>query len=224
MKVLGKSIIVRRGETFVLSRKVFKDDGRTPFVLPFSIQNPYLVISVTSTVYNVEGRYKCNYWLNLEKYPKFQSSTPIPVKQTDFDAGKLPTGCTDSSNIYVYDGDYYRHITNEGNTEGIGVYVPYSFVFTKQFLEYQTRDWVESQYQYTFKLIGGQKTNDVLKGIYDSIYPYCTFRPTDNLTLYNEIKKCRPDMVRNIRPSAPLANYTTEDILQRPEKLIIKQS
>ena len=100
----------------------------------------------------------------------------------------------------------------------------YSFVFTKQFLEYQTRDWVESQYQYTFKLIGGQKTNDVLKGIYDSIYPYSPFRPTDNLTLYNEIKKCRPDMVRNIRPSAPLANYTTEDILQRPEKLIIKQS
>ena len=116
MKVLGKSIIVRRGETFVLSRKVFKDDGRTPFVLPTSILNPYLVISVTSTAYNVEGRYKCNYWLNLEKYPKFQSSTPIPVKQTDFDAGKLPTGCTDSSNIYVYDGDYYRHITNEGNT------------------------------------------------------------------------------------------------------------
>ena len=103
-------------------------------------------------------------------------------------------------------------------------YVAYSFVFTKQFLECQTRDWVESQYQYTFKLIGGQKTNDVLKGMYDSIYPYRPFKPTDNLTLYNEIKKCRPDMVRNIRPSAPLANYTTEDILQRPEKLIIKQS
>ena len=216
MKVLGKSIIVRRGETFVLSRKVFKDDGRTPFVLPTSILNPYLVISVTSTAYNVEGRYKCNYWLNLEKYPKFQSSTPIPLKAEEFTSNQLPAGCTDISNIYVYDGEYYMHSN--------GKYVAYSFVFTKQFLEYQTRDWIESQYQYTFKLIGGQKTNDVLKGIYDSIYPYSPFRPTDNLTLYNEIKKCRPDMVRNIRPSAPLANYTTEDILQRPEKLIIKQS
>lgn len=217
MKVLGKSIIVRRGETFVLSRKVFKDDGKTPFVLPLSIQNPYLVISVTSTAYNVEGRYKCNYWLNLEKYPKFESSTPILLTAEQFNSNALPTGCTATSNIYTYDKNYYMYSSDNK-------YVAYSFVFTKQFLEYQTRDWVESQYQYTFKLIGGQKTNDVLKGMYDSIYPYHPFRPTDNLTLYNEIKKCRPDMVRNIRPSAPLANYTTEDILQRPEKLIIKQS
>lgn len=217
MKVLGKSIIVRRGETFVLSRKVFKDDGKTPFVLPLSIQNPYLVISVTSTAYNVEGRYKCNYWLNLEKYPKFESSTPILLTAEQFNSNALPAGCTATSNIYTYDKNYYMYSSDNK-------YVAYSFVFTKQFLEYQTRDWVESQYQYTFKLIGGQKTNDVLKGMYDSIYPYHPFRPTDNLTLYNEIKKCRPDMVRNIRPSAPLANYTTEDILQRPEKLIIKQS
>ena len=217
MKVLGKNIIVRRGETFVLSRKVFKDDGRTPFVLPTSILNPYLVISVTSTAYNVEGRYKCNYWLNLEKYPKFESSTPILLTAEQFNSNALPAGCTATSNIYTYDKNYYMYSSDNK-------YVAYSFVFTKQFLEYQTRDWVESQYQYTFKLIGGQKTNDVLKGMYDSIYPYHPFRPTDNLTLYNEIKKCRPDMVRNIRPSAPLANYTTEDILQRPEKLIIKQS
>lgn len=212
MKVLGKSIIVRRGETFVLSRKVFKDDGRTPFVLPTSILNPYLVISVTSTAYNVEGRYKCNYWLNLEKYPKFQSSTPIPLKVKEFTSNQLPAGCTDTSNIYVYDGKYYMHSNGE--------YVDYSFVFTKQFLEYQTRDWVESQYQYIFKLIGGQKTNDVLKGMYDSIYPYSPFRPTDNLTLYNEIKKCRPDMVRNIRPSAPLANYTPK-IFCRDQKNLL---
>ncbi len=217
MKVLGKSIIVRRGETFVLSRKVFKDDGRTPFVLPTSILNPYLVISVTSTAYNVEGRYKCNYWLNLEKYPKFQSSTPILLTAKQFNSNTFPAGCTATSNIYMYDSNYYMYSSDNK-------YVAYSFVFTKQFLEYQTRDWVESQYQYTFKLIGGQTTNNVLKGIYDSIYPYRPFRPTDNLTLYNEIKKCKPDMVRNIRPSAPLANYTTEDILQRPEKLIIKQS
>lgn len=217
MKVLGKSIIVRRGETFVLSRKVFKDDGKTPFVLPLSIQNPYLVISVTSTAYNVEGRYKCNYWLNLEKYPKFQSSTPILLTAEQFNSNILPDGCTATSNIYTYDSNYYMYSSDNK-------YVAYSFVFTKQFLEYQTRDWVESQYQYTFKLIGGQKTNDVLKGMYNSIYPYRPFKPTDNLTLYNEIKKCRPDMVRNIRPSAPLANYSTEDILQRPEKLIIKQS
>lgn len=217
MKVLGKNIIVKRGETFVLSRKVFKDDGKTPFVLPTSILNPYLVISVTSTAYSVEGRYKCNYWLNLANYPKFQSSTPILLTAEQFNSNTLPADCTPTSNIYMYDSNYYMYSSDKK-------YVAYSFVFTKQFLEYQTRDWIESQYQYTFKLIGGQKTNDVLKGMYDSIYPYSPFRPTDNLTLYNEIKKCRPDMVRNIRPSAPLANYSTEDILQRPEKLIIKQS
>ena len=61
MKTLGKTIIVRRGETFILSRKVFKADG-SPFVLSKSIVNPYLIITVSSNTYRLNGGYKMNYW------------------------------------------------------------------------------------------------------------------------------------------------------------------
>ena len=76
MKTLGKTIIVNRGETFVLSRKVFKDDGITPYVLSTSIVNPYLIITVSSSTYRVNGGYKTNFWLDLSTYPSFSPVAP----------------------------------------------------------------------------------------------------------------------------------------------------
>ena len=223
MKTLGKTIIVRRGETFVLSRKVFKADG-SPFVLSNSIVNPYLIITVSSNTYHINGGYKMNYWLDLSKYPKFDSVTPVVITSTELSENKLPDGYTADEQLdcwqaifYVVSStqrDYYYY-TN-------GQYKSYSFVFTKQFLNYHTSQWIESVYQYEFRLVGGQKMEDFLLPLYKAIYPGRDWIPTDNRTLYNEIKKCRPDLVQNIRYSAPLASYFVEDILQRPEKLVIK--
>ena len=121
---------------------------------------------------------------------------------------------------------YYWYVTQWSDEKEpkplAGEYRPYSFVFHKQFLNVHTRDWIESQYQYEFRLVGGQKTQPLLLDMYKGIYPDRMWVPSDARTLYEEIKKCRPDLVKNIRWSAPLANFFTEDILQRPELLIIK--
>lgn len=221
MRTLGKSIIVHRGETFVLTRKVLKDDGVTPFVLSMSIVNPYLIITVSSSTYRVNGGYRANFWLDLSKYPAFRSVTPVLIDRGSIEDGVLPENYNPDGRDCVF---YVQNL--DGNKQFYyydkGVYLPYSFVFTKLFLNVHTKDWIESQYQYEFKLVGGEKMLPKLQSMYKGIYPYARFVPTDTRTLYYEIKKCRPDLVRGLQYSAPLANYFVENILQRPEKLIIK--
>lgn len=226
MKTLGKTIIVNRGETFVLSRKVFKDDGITPYVLSTSIVNPYLIITVSSSTYRVNGGYKINFWLDLSTYPSFRRVTPelldiSYVTEGNDNYNKLPKGYKEDAKDCIFytmsssgQKDFYYYTGSEYRT--------YSFVFTKQFLNITTRDWIESQYQYEFKIVGGQKTLPHLLNVYKGIYPYINNVPDDPRTLYYEIRKCRPDLVRQVRYSAPLVTYFTEDVLQRPEKLIIK--
>ena len=220
MKVVGKSIVVHRGESFVLTRKVFKDDVfETPYVLTNSIRNPYLLITVSSATYKVNGGYKANFWLDLRNYRKFNSRTPVQITEEQLIGNTLPEGSSSTSSIYYYVTDnserefYYYDGT---------AYQPYQFIFKKQFDNIITKEWIESIYQYEFRLVGGEKTVDVLTNMYKSIYTDRTFIPTDTRTLYMEVKKCRPDLVRNIRYSAPLANFFVEEILQRPQKLIIK--
>ena len=234
MRTLGRKIIVHRGETFVLTRKVFKDDGVTPFVLAKSITNPYLIITVSSNTFRVDGKYRLNSWLDLSTYPSFRSQTPVYVEDTVITNNTPPSapdndGC--GSIYYTQDTEgnkeyYYWYVTQWSDDEEpkplAGEYRNYSFVFHKQFLNVHTRDWIESQYQYEFRLVGGQKTQPLLLDTYKSIYPTRMWVPSDARTLYEEVKKCRPDLVKNIRWSAPLANFFTEDILQRPELLIIK--
>ena len=225
MKTLGKTIIVHRGETFRLARKVFKDDGVTPYILSNSITNPYLIITVSSNTLAVNGKYKLNSWLDLSTYPSFRRMTPELIDNTNITDNDLPSGYnTDGKDCVFYTQDsegtkefYYWSIN--GNS---GTFKPYSFVFHKYFLNVHTKDWIESQYQYEFRIVGGQKTEEYLLALYKATYPYRTYVPNDARTLYEEIKKCNPNLVKGIRWSAPLCNFFTEDILQKPQKLTIK--
>lgn len=220
MKVVGKNIIARRGETFSLIRRVYKDDGITPYVLSKAIVNPYLIVTVSSSPYKLQGGYKCNWWIDLSTYPSFATTTPYLVDQSVIDGNQLPGGRTAEQSIYYTQDEngnksfyYYDSETSS--------YKEYSFVFRKTFSHKETNEWIESLYTYQFRIVGGNRTKGVLQGLFKAIYPGVKV-PEDNRTLYYQIKKCRADLVKNLRFSAPLATFFTEDVLQRPEKLIIK--
>lgn len=232
MRVLGKKIIVQRGETFTLSCKVYKDDGVTPYILSSTIENPYIVITISSNTFNVNGRYRLNSWLDLSEYPSFRSLTPAYLSDENLEQQQLPEDANkDGKDTVYYTQDsngnksyYYWRVTghdDEGNPT-TGQFDSYSFEFHKYFLHTITKDWIESQYQYEFRLVGGQDTTEILTNMYQSVYPDRMWVPTDNRTLYDEIVKCRPDLVKDLRWSAPLTNYSTVDTLQRPQLLIIK--
>lgn len=220
MKVVGKNIIVFRGETFNLTRKVYKDDLSTPYVLSKAIENPYLIITVTSSPYKFDGSYKCNWWIDLSTYPSFRTTTPYLVEESVISSNSLPSGMSaDQCIFYTTDSDgnksYYYYDSDTS------AYKEYSFVFKKSFSHRETNEWIGSLYTYQFRIVGGNRTKTVLQGLFRAIYPNAKV-PEDNRTLYYRIKKCRPDLVKNIRYSAPLATFFVEDVLQRPEKLTVK--
>lgn len=228
MRTIGKTIIVHRGETFKLKRAVYKEDGVTPYVLSMNVENPYLIITVSSNNYKVDGKYKLNSWLDLSSYPSFRRTnaeylaisyiTPISPNYND-----LPYGYnSDGKDCIFYTQDSY------GNKEywyyDGSVYKEYDFTFSKQFLNIHTSQWIESQYLYEFRIVGGKRTDEYLSSLYDSVYPDRTYKPSGNFELYKEIKKCNPELVKGIRPSAPLVNFSTQDILQKPEIIIVKSN
>lgn len=220
MKVVGKNIIAFRGESFTLTRKVYKNDLVTPYVLSKAITNPYLIITVSSSPYKLQGGYKCNWWIDLSTYPSFKSTIPVIVDSEVIESNQLPEGYqADSCIFYTQDENlnkaFYYYDSSSSS------YREYAFIFHKTFSHKETDEWIESLYTYQFRIVGGNRTKNVLQGMFKALYPGVKV-PEDNRTLYYKIKKCRPDLVKNIRFSAPLANFFTEDILQRPEKLTIK--
>lgn len=65
MKILGTEVHVQRGERFSLDFTVMNTKGH-PFVVLKNWQNPYLVITVSSSLYKQNGDYKENHWLDLK--------------------------------------------------------------------------------------------------------------------------------------------------------------
>ena len=223
MKTLGKTIVVHRGETFRLVRKVFKDDGVTPYVLAKSIVNPYLIITVSSNTLKVNGKYKFNSWLNLATYPSFRRTTPDLIDQSNITSNTLPEGASqDGADCIYYTQDSSGNKTFYYWNSDTSTFKEYAFVFHKQFLNVHTKDWIESQYQYEFRIVGGLLTNDYLLDTYKAVYPDRMWVPKDPRTQYEEIAKCRPELLIGVRWSTPLCNFFTEDILQKPQKLIVK--
>lgn len=221
MRTLGRKIIVRRGETFTFTAEIFKNDGVTPYMLFDTYTNPYMVLTVSSNSLSMQGKYQLNSWLDLSTYHKFKYSEPYYVEDSVVSANTLPRGHNAGEYLYYTQDEngiktFYYYPSN--------AYQAYSFVITKQFLNAQTKYWIESQYMYELSLTCGQFTIEVLTNTYKSIYPDREWIPTDSRQLYEEIEKCRPDLLKGIRWSAPLTNYSTMDIIQRPEPLIIKNN
>lgn len=216
MRTLGTTIEVNRGEVFTLSREIVDVSG-VPYILP-KLTNPYLMITITSGVYSQDGMYEKNYWLSLASYMFFDDVTPVYQPDVTGDFPPLEKNRV----YYTMDGEgnktyyYYDETTQK--------YIPYSFVFTKLFLNNDTREWIEGIYRYQFKIASGQLSIDWLTNIYKSVYKTIVNIPTDKHTLAKQICKVRPDLLRNVDWEAPIVNYWTKDILRQPHKLVVRNN
>lgn len=221
MRTLDKQIIVTRGEVFVMSREVVRQDG-SPYVLRSQLDNPYLLISVSSNTYKLKGKYLKNYWLDLSSYPKFEQSTIKDITQEQLSGNTLPDGFTAETCIYRYlsasgNKEYYRYV----GTSPSGKYELYSFLFVKTFLNVDTREWIESNYQYEIRIISGETTRTFLTNMFNTLFPEEEV-PDILQEIYDRIYEIRPDLLAHISVSAPLANYATNDIIVSPSILTIK--
>lgn len=218
MTILGNKIVTVRGEAFGLSFELTEKDG-TPYVLLDSIKNPYAKISIADTSYRQDGRYKLNLWIDLSGRPSFKSKIPVLISSEQLESNELPEDYdTNSCIFYIVTSnasrEYYYYSENS--------YLPYSFILDVTILNAYSRDWIEGKYTYSIDILGGTLTYEVLGPLYKATFPTRTYIPSDNRTLYYEIKECNPSAVKRIRPEQPIVNFTYNELISKPEWLIVK--
>lgn len=83
MKMLGDNIFIQRGETFTLDFELKDAEGR-PFCIPLKWKHPYLVITISSSLYDQKGNYKESVWIDLndkeEPFKRFTSTQALYVR------------------------------------------------------------------------------------------------------------------------------------------------
>lgn len=211
MKIIGNKIIITRGEQFSLQFDIRDREGApyVPLVDPDDSES-YVEITVASALYPQAERYKRRYWINQDNTIKFQSKD-IVIKPS-----QNPSS--------AYQNVYYE-VNEDGSREYFywngTSYVDYDFVIYNDFPSTDTQDWLEQRYLYEIKYIVGHNTHDYLVNLWQTCYPNQT-PPETNMELYWEILKKQPQLLRNFNLEAPICNFSRQDILQRPNLIIVQ--
>lgn len=79
MKTYNNEIVVRRNETFSIDKYIVNRDG-SPYIVSSRIENPYFLLTVTSSKYEQTDRYVLNKWLNISTTPRFYTTNAVKLE------------------------------------------------------------------------------------------------------------------------------------------------
>lgn len=164
METVGLKIYITRGESFTVDFSVKDKTGR-PYIVLNKIQNPYLKITVASDKYNSSNNYVKTWWLDLAngydengehiELPRFSSVEPKEVNSIN----EVGNADIDGEHyLYRVIGDDKYYYKDDSVKE-------YNFRILKSFLSGTTSEWIEKQYTYDIKLVGGQTVKDYVQGL-----------------------------------------------------------
>ena len=109
MQLKGNEMTVTRGETFTIDRTIVNRDG-SPFVISSEWNNPYILITVSSSSYNQENRYVLNVWLSLKDVHTFHNTTILEAKSGNVEyilnGESIHLSEISSGALYSYNGKY----------------------------------------------------------------------------------------------------------------------
>lgn len=185
MKVFNNEITIHRGETFSMDKVVQNKDG-SPYIVSRRLKNPCVLVSVSTTRYAQDERYKLNKWLRLTN-KLFNLTEPFDLKSLTTEPNgttpKYPNGFSDIK-TYTTEGEYapyvaYGYIGDNlvicdyndcvfyvEDNEGVRDYrywdlnangwVKYEFRVTCSFTQAETSQWIEQSYVYSITLVSGE--------------------------------------------------------------------
>lgn len=185
MKVFNNEITIHRGETFSMDKVIQNKDG-SPYIVSRRLKNPCVLVSVSTTRYAQDERYKLNKWLRLTN-KLFDATEPFDLKSLTTEPNgttpKYPNGFSDIK-TYTTEGEYapyvaYGYIGDNlvicdyndcvfyvEDNEGVRDYrywdlnangwVKYEFRVTCPFTQAETSQWIEQSYVYSITLVSGE--------------------------------------------------------------------
>lgn len=172
MKTYGNEITIHRGESFTIDKFIVNKDG-SPYIVSKELENPHIRISVSDSLYEQEGRYVLNYFLNLSKLPRFESTVPVDIRSFKSSVGGsslyesfdtmsgLPSGYIGNSLVtYTSDDDALFYCKNDDGTIDYKYHTEngwsdYKFRLLKYFSRDVTSLWRGQNYWYDISLVSG---------------------------------------------------------------------
>jgi hypothetical protein len=172
MKTYGNEIMIHRGESFTIDKFIVNKDG-SPYIVSNQLINPHLRISVSDSLYEQEGRYVSNYFLNLSKLPRFVSTIPVDIRSFKSAAdgpslydsfasmSGLPSGYVGNHKVtYTSNDDALFYCKNDDGTVDYKYrtetgWSDYKFRLLKYFSTDVTSSWRGQNYWYDISLVSG---------------------------------------------------------------------
>lgn len=194
MRVYADRIQVERGEEWTYDVYFQNRDG-SPYIVSNRLNNPYILVTIASSKYTQNGRYIANFWSKVTgTYPTFYSTQPTVIvdktatsianlKSPDDYGVDLPDGSGETYATYsVYqwtdpngETHYLQWWKNPDSPNEVQwEYKEYSFHFVITFPTDITNTWIEQNYVFGVKLVGGTE-NEQYNPEVDGSRPIVTF-------------------------------------------------
>lgn len=240
MRMLRNEIDIQRGEVFSLDFAVRNAKG-DPFIVFEGWQNPYLLITISPSLYTQDEQMNELYWLDLnriwaeksdktislEHMKRFISTEALLLSTFDTNEAVNNYGLTrdPSSDLYIGKYLFYVDANSDGNRvykyfsgfdgDGLAVWTEYDFRIVKTF---NTDDWINPIYLYDIKVVSGES---VIERILDltGTPSRDDLSDTDILALIDTIEDAtvREEIRNYFLTGVPLMpTYRTEAVLLRP--------
>jgi len=194
MKTLNNDIIVHRGETFTIDRTIVNKDN-TPYIVSSELNNPYFLLTVTTTRYEQDDRYVYRKWLDLSDLILFKQTNIVnlfDLKKSAESTANMYTGFDDPNiqnllsfpgvdNVCAYgwvDGKaYYYQVGDAVFTDGTNYKYWDPTKTTYGWTDYKaprivvpftndvTKEWEEQSYKYSINLVSGTSLLEHLRGL-----------------------------------------------------------
>lgn len=179
MQTFNNEIVIHRNETFTIDKTVKNKDG-SPYCISSELNNPFFLISISTTRYYQQDRYVRNYWLNIDDdnfVPRFKSTIPVDLHSIRVSSGgrimfdtfeevTFPiTAFIDDTEInYNYDQCVFYIEDDNGNR----TYKYYDGTSWNDYIckiilpitQQDTKNWIEQSYVYSIQLVSGTLATD----------------------------------------------------------------
>lgn len=213
MRIRGNEIIVHRNETFTIDFNIVMRDG-APFIVPKTLENPYLLLSISSAKYSYiqEERYLCNWWLPLDSIPRFDASVPIAIDE--FTSDNLSIDGLDYVYTAIEDGvRKYKYWDKTTST-----FKDYAFRVIKSFIYDEVKDWSEQSYTYSLTFVNGQDSYAYLQSVWQENWGEIPIQLNEAWTI--AVAK-DPSILQVLESDTPICNYSDVLTIIEPSKLTV---
>lgn len=183
MRVYADRIQVERGEEWTYDVYFRNRDG-SPYIVSNQLTNPYILVTIASSKYTQNGRYIANFWNNVtEAYKTFYCTQPIELSGTTMPTPANGLSPEIQADITAKNQTYstyavYKWVDPNGVAQykyWTGTtYEDYDFHFVMTFPTDITNEWIEQNYVFGIKLVGGIANADYNPEV-DGSRPIATF-------------------------------------------------